>query len=211
MTPWLGVLALAAGALHIRAEYAGPRWRVYVCKPATTALILASAWLAVPADPTYRNLVVAGLACSLAGDVFLMLPGDRFRAGLVSFLAAHLLYVAAFTRGSGFSPALEIGLPVAAWGVGFFLWLAPRLGPMRLPAAAYMLAIVAMAWSAGGQWLALETPRALAALAGALLFVASDSVLAANRFRGPFPSAPLWILGTYYPAQWLIARSVEQG
>jgi uncharacterized membrane protein YhhN len=209
LTGWLGALALASGALHVRAEYAGPRWQVYACKPATTALILAAAWLATPAAPAYRTWVLAGLACSLAGDVFLMLPGDRFRAGLVSFLAAHLCYVAAFSLAAGlvWAPAL---LPLAAWGVGFFLWLAPRLGPMRLPAAAYMGAIVAMAWAAGGQWLALRSGQALAAFAGALLFLASDSLLAADRFRAPFRSAKLWILATYYPAQWLIARSVAQ-
>jgi len=31
-----------------------------------------------------------------SGDVFLMLPSDRFVAGLVAFLMAHLCYIAAF-------------------------------------------------------------------------------------------------------------------
>ncbi len=209
MTALFGVLALATAALHVRAEYRGPRWQVYLFKPATTGLILAAASLATPADPGYRALVVAGLACSLAGDVFLMWPSDRFRAGLLSFLAAHLLYVVAFSRAAGFAWQPQL-LPLAAFGIGFYLWLAPRLGPLRLPSAAYTLAIVAMAWAAGGQWLALRSDWGFSALAGALFFVTSDSLLAADRFRGPFRSAKLWILASYYPAQWLIARSVDQ-
>ncbi|NIW49240.1 MAG: lysoplasmalogenase, partial [Gammaproteobacteria bacterium] len=34
-----------------------------------------------------------GLALSLAGDIFLMLPDEKFIAGLVSFLLAHLAYI----------------------------------------------------------------------------------------------------------------------
>jgi uncharacterized membrane protein YhhN len=38
--------------------------------------------------------------------------------------------------------------------------------------------------------------------------VASDSVLAVERFRGTFRSAPFWVLSTYFAAQWLIALSI---
>ena len=42
---------------------------------------------------------------------------------------------------------------------------------------------------------------------GAALFVLSDSLLAWNRFRNPFPAAQALIHATYFPAQWLIAIS----
>ena len=45
----------------------------------------------------------------------------------------------------------------------------------------------------------------LLALLCALLFVASDSVLAVNRFKSGFRSAQAVILSTYFAAQWLIA------
>jgi alkylglycerol monooxygenase len=35
--------------------------------------------------------------------------------------------------------------------------------------------------------------------------MASDTVLAVNRFALPIPAAGLWILATYWAAQWLIA------
>jgi alkenylglycerophosphocholine/alkenylglycerophosphoethanolamine hydrolase len=45
------------------------------------------------------------------------------------------------------------------------------------------------------------------AAVGALLFVASDSALAWNRFKSEFKSAQAVILATYFAAQWLIALS----
>ncbi|XP_019645910.1 PREDICTED: lysoplasmalogenase-like protein TMEM86A [Branchiostoma belcheri] len=50
-------------------------------------------------------------------------------------------------------------------------------------------------------------PRA-SACAGAVLFVVSDFVLAANKFRAPIPHARLLNLSTYFVAQCLIAFSV---
>jgi uncharacterized membrane protein YhhN len=207
LTALLTALAVGTALLHIRAEYRGPRWQVYLCKPATTLSILALALWATPQDAGYRGLVVAGLACSLAGDVFLMLPSDRFREGLASFLAAHLFYVAAFSRADAGLAPLAL-LASAIYGCAVLAWLSPNLGRMKLPAATYMLAIAAMAWRAAAPWSALRSDWALLALLGAVLFVASDSLLAVDRFRGRFAGAQALILGTYYPAQWLIARSV---
>lgn len=205
----LSLLAAICGALHIRAEYRGPRWQTYVFKPATTSLILAVALVAPgPVPACYRALVAAGLACSLAGDVFLMLPADRFLPGLASFLLAHLLYIGAFSAAEGFrlSPAALLPFAVAAAVLLRALW--PHLGRLRLAVAAYALVIAAMGWRALAQWIAATETWALCALLGAALFLVSDAALALNRFRGAFASAQLLVLGTYYPAQWLIALSV---
>jgi len=40
---------------------------------------------------------------------------------------------------------------------------------------------------------------------GGALFLASDALLATNKFAGPLPLAGLWILATYWAAQWCIA------
>ncbi|MCZ7535099.1 MAG: lysoplasmalogenase [Acidimicrobiia bacterium] len=80
----------------------------YVTKPAALVALVAVAVLLDPADPTRRAWFVAALICGLAGDVFLMLPSDRFVAGLASFLVGHVLYVAGFMtdpRRRGRSPS----------------------------------------------------------------------------------------------------------
>jgi hypothetical protein len=47
------------------------------------------------------------------------------------------------------------------------------------------------------------------AAVGAAFFVVSDTLLAWNRFGGGIPLASLWVLATYFIAQWYIARSVD--
>jgi len=85
------------------------------------------------------------------------------------------------------------------------LW--PHLGKMRLPVLMYMLAILMMGWAAAGRRLLTEQEGSLLAFLGAILFIASDSALALDKFRRRFRSAQLLILSTYFTAQWLIALS----
>lgn len=208
-TPTL-LLSLAAAlcaAACIACEQTGRRRGVYVAKPLTMLFVLA---IAARGGAPERALVLAGLVFSLAGDVFLMLPQDRFLAGLGSFLVAHLLYIAAFASGIealAFAPLL----PFLVAGAGFYALLLARLGPLRLPVAAYTAAIVAMAWLAAARWQEDGGLLAGLACAGATLFVVSDAALAWNRFRGRFAGAQALVLGSYFPAQWLIALSLGAG
>jgi uncharacterized membrane protein YhhN len=202
-------LALAvAFALLLRAEYAGALTQVFIFKPLATVLVIALVFpLAWGTNEPYARFVIGGLVCSLAGDVFLMLPSDRFVAGLASFLVAHLFYIGAFTRDGGFTRGSATALPLAAIGVILLSLLWPFLGPLRPPVLAYMLVILVMAWQA------LERSRqgshdgAWWGAVGAVLFVASDSALGLARFRGDFPGSRALVLGTYYLAQWMIATS----
>ena len=47
--------------------------------------------------------------------------------------------------------------------------------------------------------------------AGGALFVTSDALLAVNRFMAPLPAAALWILASYWAAQWCIASWLRPG
>jgi uncharacterized membrane protein YhhN len=211
MIPLLLVCIAASGGLAIVGEERGPRWIVYVFKPLTTVLILGLAASATGVPARYQGLVVGGLAASLAGDVFLMLPRDRFVPGLGSFLVAHLAYVTAFAvTPVGVAPWVVLGGLLAFGGVVLrALW--PRLGALRGPVAVYVGVILAMAWMAAARWLRLPSAGAAAAAVGALLFMASDTLLALDRFRGRFAYAHALVLTTYYGAQVLIALSVRPG
>jgi uncharacterized membrane protein YhhN len=203
------LLVASTAALTIVGESTGRRRLVYVFKPLTTALIILLALALTPTTPApYKQLILLGLLFSLAGDVFLMLPNDRFVPGLVSFLVAHLFYIAAFTRGEGVNVTWWALLVYLLYGGLMLAVLWPHLGAMRVPVLAYMAVILVMGWQALERQLALGTPAALLAAAGALLFVVSDSVLALDRFRGRFAAARLLVLSTYFAAQWLIAWSV---
>lgn len=205
----LTLLAIFSASLHIRAEYHGPRYHVYLFKPLTMVLVLLIAVQAGKPDTSlYKYAIIAGLICSLAGDVFLMLPSDRFVAGLVSFLIAHLLYITAFTSGTGFGFSLWSLVPFAIYGIVMLSILSPYLSNMKLPVLVYMVVILVMAWQAWERWSQTGQSEALLAFLGAVLFLISDSALAVNRFQGQYQSAPVLILSTYFAAQWLIARSV---
>jgi uncharacterized membrane protein YhhN len=207
-TQILTALIFLSAGFTIWGEETERRRLVYIFKPLTTTLIFALAVTFLRGCPSpYAAGILLGLIFSLAGDVFLMLPGDKFLPGLVSFLLAHLAYIFAFSQGGSFRLSVAL-LPFVLYGGLIFWFLYPGLGKLKAPVALYIGVILVMAWQAWAFFYAVGTPQAAHAFWGALLFVLSDSLLAVNRFRQKLPLAKLWILGTYFTAQWLIALSL---
>jgi uncharacterized membrane protein YhhN len=205
-------LTLLTAMLAIRAEYRGPRYHIYIFKPLTTLLILFMAsHIKQPVSPFYQQAICMGLVFSLIGDICLMLPSDRFVAGLASFLVAHLFYIAAFSPGVEWIFSLVALAPFMIIGVLLLKLLWPYLDKMKWPVLAYMLVIMTMAGQALARWIQFDPPGAWLALFGAVLFIISDAVLAWSRFRRAYRAARAVNLGTYYMAQWLIALSVGAG
>jgi len=172
----------------------------YLCKPGTLAALIG---VALALDPTHgdtRAWFVVALVLSLAGDVLLMVPSDRFVAGLTSFLLAHVAYVIGLTRHGGSAGALLIAaipVVVVAGALGArFLRAAGRAGQRELfgPLVAYMAVIAAMVTCALASGIVL-------AGAGAVLFMASDALIAETRFVAPRRWAPLVIIVTYHLGQ----------
>ena len=213
------LIFLSALAAITGATLDGPwLWLHYIGKPLTTLLIL---WLALSTQPAvdarYRRAVLAGLVLSLIGDVLLMLPGDHFVPGLVAFLLVHVCYIVAFAHGSS-GKARAVGfLVVAVVAGGNLAGLLPRVDEaLRMPVLAYVAVLATMAaFALARMWtpaVAHALPRsARVAAIGAVLFMVSDSLLAWDRFAGGVPARALMVLGTYYAAQWCIARSVRSG
>jgi uncharacterized membrane protein YhhN len=191
----------------------GDRPGVYLFKPLTTFIILlGAAWLIQPSPPFYRALVVAGLACSLAGDILLMLPADRFLAGLVAFLFAHLAYLVAFSYGTPVTARQLVWLlPFAAFAAVVLADRWSAAGKLKIPMVIYAAVICTMVWRAAMRGQAVVIPRQtfLFALFGACLFLVSDAIVLLRRFGRPFPAAQTLELATYWAAQSLIALSVR--
>ena len=153
----------------------------------------------------YATALTTGLALSALGDVLLEVPG-HFVAGLATFLCAHLAYTAAFLLDER-RLRLERALPFALWLLAAFVWIRPGLGEMTVPVVVYMLAIGTMMWRAAARW--GDHPGATAALAGAVLFGLSDTLIAIDRFRAPLPGAPYAIILMYWAGQAGIAASAR--
>lgn len=210
--PWL--VALCAGLTITAASGGLPAGLVFAFKPLTTLLILAHAWPRGADAPRQRSLIRVGLLLSLLGDIFLMWPKEGFLPGLVAFLLAHLVYIAAFSVPVRFAarPLPFVVYGVVAGLILSFLW--PGVpGGLRLPVLAYVVCLAAMAAQAAVWWRARtgtpEVALAGSAALGGLLFMVSDGLLAINKFSSPLPLSALWILLSYWLAQWCIASSLK--
>lgn len=179
----------------------------YVAKPLTMVALLGAALVLDPADGTARTWFVVALLCSLAGDVFLMLPGDRFVAGLASFLVAHLAYVVGLFALGLSGPGFLAGVLIV--GIALPL-LAPRIlgaigdgddPALALPVSVYMGVISLMVIAAGASGSPL-------ALAGAVSFYASDALIAWTRFVRDLRHGRVVVMVTYHAAQFALVASL---
>jgi uncharacterized membrane protein YhhN len=171
----------------------------YICKPLVMVLLIALALSIDPQDSTARTWFVVALVFSLAGDVFLMLPKDLFVFGLGAFLVAHLAYVVGMVAEGVQLARLLAGVILVAIGIlvlGTQIVRAAQAtdSALTIPVMAYIGVISAMVVAAVG------TGEPLA-IAGALLFYASDALIAWTRFIRPTTWAPVTIMVTYHLAQ----------
>jgi alkenylglycerophosphocholine/alkenylglycerophosphoethanolamine hydrolase len=167
------------------------------------------AWILARGDGAYARRVAAAIAVCMAADFLLELRGSMFLVGMVVFLVAQLTLASAFLlRTRALQPLAA--LPVAAaLGVAFAV-ISPGLGAMRVPVTAYMAAIGTMMWRAAA-CVTADVARAGAterlAMAGALVFGLSDTMIAIDRFHAPFAGARWMIILTYWAALVLLAAS----
>ncbi len=173
----------------------------YSLRPLIKGIPLAAlSFLAMLLAPLpYGMVLMLALWLSLAGDVLLDQPNDRgFLTGLLAFLLAHLAYAFLaflFVDVSGWGRMVLAGL-IVVLGIGYVVWLKPRLGRETGPVVAYVLAILLMVVMA----LFCALPSPLIPL-GAVLFLISDALFAYERYVGKFPAARPVIWLTYVAAQ----------
>lgn len=200
---WLAAAGVVAVADWV-AVARGDKRLEYACKPLTMVALAGAAVALVPVSPAQRPWFVAALAFGCAGDVFLMLPRDRFVPGLAAFLVGHLCYVAGFVaRGLPGGPWVLLAVLVVPVAVAILRGVRSR-PQLRAPVAVYMVVIVAMLASA-------LASRVLLAAVGALLFVLSDALIGFQRFVRPRAWAPLAIIVTYHVGQGLLVASLTRG
>jgi len=221
--PWWSLFLLAA-AVQLAVEAAGWLPAEFWVKPLLMPLLMAAVWRANPRPFTRSvQLLLLGLFLSWLGDVFLLpWPGRGFFLwGLASFLLAHLCYIAAFwqwpdarIRGMLRKKPWVI-FPFLILLAGLLSWLWPGLGPgLKVPVSLYAGILVAMVLSGLHISELMSRPHAYGLLAGAMLFLLSDALLAAGRF-GPssfsLPALGFWVMLTYMAGQAGIALGLSYG
>lgn len=159
-----------------------------------------------------RVCLAGALLGSIGGDVLLDLPWKGlFIYGLLAFLIAHLFYIVLFFRFAGRpgrSEKVMVGVLVL-FAVGM-IWLFRSVPPALYgPVVAYIVVIISMSI---GALLVPAKNRLL--FWGALLFIASDLVLAVNKFLMTVPHGRAVNISLYFLAQFAIvmkARSIWGG
>ena len=184
--------------------------RRWATKPALMPLLALSSH----AQPT---LLTVAQAASWGGDVALLRDRDDrwFRVGIACFAAAHLTYTAALLPHARLERA---GRQRAAAVAGISTLSALSLGrdarrhrPALAPAVRlYGLVIGTMAATAAA--VPADQPGGMALRTGALLFVASDSLIGATTFTAPGAPRRLEsvVMATYTAGQLLLALGIRR-
>lgn len=211
---FLGAFFLVS-LVHILAELFGWPSVIFYTKIFLMPLLFLALWRSIH-PPQFRGPIRwAGLALffSTCGDLFLLVEKSNhlvlgFYLGLGSFLIAQLCYNFSFMR-LGALKMRKVWMAIySIYFVGFVYLLIPSLpAPILVAVVVYGLALTAMSlnsWRtlAGQGWIRYQ------GVAGALLFLISDSLLAINRFKSAIPGAGFWIMLTYITAQYLIISSI---
>lgn len=211
-----GLAFAAATGGTILGELTGKHGLVYLCKP--LMLVILSSWFFFSSrryGDRFTLMIQAGLLFSLIGDIALMfdhLDQFYFMIGLGAFLIAQLCYAMGFAQNiadAGPSPGLLYGILIAAliatFGALFGSDLIARIDDIIVvPVGIYAAAITIMGITAALRFGRTYLPSFIMVFAGALLFMASDSILATHRFARPVSHANWSVLLTYAAAQWLI-------
>lgn len=164
-----------------------------------------------PFKSLMNSCMFAGLFFSWAGDILLELPNNNtnmFILGLGSFLLAHIMYFTVFIGTPGKNSILTnrfwLLLPVLLYGIALVSYLYSDLGDMKVPVIAYAAVILTMLAGALNRKDKVNSRSYWLVLAGAVLFVISDSAIAINKFSHPFEFSGIVIMSTYIVAQFLI-------
>ena len=216
LNAWL-LAYLGIAAADWAAVWHGWRRVSYLTKPAALVFLVVWFWAA----GSFRGrlgLFGLGLCFSLLGDIFLMLPRRFFMAGMAAFLGAHLTYIIYFNQKlpEVSLPFLVLALTLAAvWLViyGHLRLVLKQYSSHRrmlVPVSVYSVVVALMLFSTLLTLFRPEWQRWAAFLAavGGLLFFASDTMLAFDRFVRPFSRARFLVRATYHAAQLALTTGV---
>lgn len=187
-------------------------WLHYSFKPLLIPFLLLAALTSTTESAKNKKLFIAALFFSWAGDMFLLFESEGslfFIFGLASFLTTHILYIFYFLSIRSNAVSLLKKQPwfiilVLLYGVSLVWLLFPKLGDLKIPVMVYAAVICSMLLCSMHVFYKANKNAAVLFVAGALLFVLSDSLLAVNKFHQQFALAGVWIMLTYCAAQYFI-------
>ena len=208
---WPVWLTLIASCGLVAAEYRKSQPLKWVFKPIAALGFILLALNHGALNSAYGTTLLTGLALCMLGDI-LLIPHHKmsFLGGIGAFLLGHVAFALAFfARGVDPQVALAVTLPLGAFGVVVYRWLAPHLeGFMQKAVVAYIAAIMTMVVGAIGTT-ALTGAAAMAIVLGAVGFMVSDLSVARDRFVSPGFINRVWGGPLYFISQLILATTVS--
>lgn len=221
---WLCPICLVLAAIFIGIERSERYVAADVIKGMASLIFVMLGFLSAGeaganADPTYINLILAGLFVGAVADVVLNLryvfEGNKgklaFLVGIAIFMVGHILYLFAVLRVCSM-PLLFVGVGLVLTGA-LMMWIFQRIeaaAAFKVLGVFYVGAITVMNSVAFGALITTPNAHSGMFLVGALLFLLSDIILIINTFgkekRFTWRVANLML---YYIAQLLIALSLQ--
>ncbi|MBM3137340.1 MAG: lysoplasmalogenase [Chloroflexi bacterium] len=195
---WLTIILIALNWLSTWFEWRFVNWAT---KPGVIAAMLV--WYASICGCQLPAMWFGlGLLFSLAGDLLLMLPNRFFLVGTMAFMLAHAAYILGFNQPLPDFTLSMLSLFAVFLSLMVIIYAALRRGAKSSPAfrrlvkplAIYSLMISLMVLSALTTLFRPDWQPTASGLvvSGAILFLFSDILLAADRFVKAIPPARLW-------------------
>lgn len=156
-------------------------------------------------------LLLAALFFSWIGDVVLMFAGFSewfFIGGLCAFLIGHLFYIALNLKSRAKIPfrieLLISASPMLLVAILMVTQISARVPAMALPICAYAIVLCLLYFTGLLAKPASVTVEWIVLFLGIVLFIASDTIIAINRFIFQFDGAGVMIMTSYITAQYLL-------
>lgn len=187
-------------------------WWLNITKPLLMPILMIYLTVCLPFHFEGRLFIYLALIFSTLGDVFLMFSEQiMFLMGVGLFALAHLFYILFFIRhktplNGSLKPMLLISLSI--YGVLLIYSVFSHLGDFKPFVIGYALIITVMLYTSFFVKGRFSKKAFQTIIAGAALFVISDSLLALNMFGHAFKNAGFWVMLTYILAQFFIIQGV---
>jgi uncharacterized membrane protein YhhN len=213
----LWILFILVSCMHLMCIHFASSPADLITKALLMPLAAWALYQQTKAQTIYVRWVIAGLLFGWLGDLLLHFQGfGYFIGGLSAFLLGHFCYITAFSKEVSLNKKVHylmekpyILLPY----LGFFAYIVSTMSPsmdqaIKLPVFLYCFVILLMSLMAVNRFHPAGKRSWLLVLSGSLFFVASDYVLAINKFVHEVPYARYIIMSTYMAGQGLIAYGV---
>ena len=196
----------ASAILDIIGVAANILWLQNIIKP---LIILSLITLYYITATERNNWYILALFFSFLGDVFLLDKNGYFLLGIGSFLIPQILFIkiiiSQLRRVANYQIFIST-LPFIVYFTMLIFKIKDNLNELLIPVVIYGITISVFGMVSLLYYFVNKTKKSQLLLVGAILFIASDSMIALNKFHEPKIMYPVVIMITYILGQFLIYR-----